>query len=112
VITNNSVFDTGVGARTTYTLRGQHTEIVSGGRGYTVGDILTFVGGRYVKPAQVQVSAVGTGGRVASITFPSQATSCYLGVYTAPPPNPVSATGGSGTGATFTTTTWNARCLR
>jgi len=110
VITNNSVSDTGAGARTTYTLLGQHTAIVSGGRGYTVGDILTFVGGRYVQASQVQVTAVGAGGGVTSITLPSRATSYYLGVYTATPPNPVSVRGGSGSGATFATT-WNARRL-
>ena len=110
VITNNSVSDTGAGARTTYTLLGQHTAIVSGGRGYTVGDILNFVGGRCVKASQVQVTAVGAGGGVTSITLPSRATSYYLGVYTATPPNPVSVKGGSGSGATFATT-WNARRL-
>lgn len=110
VITNNSVSDSGAGARTTYTLLGQHTAIVSGGSGYTVGDILTFVGGQYIKPAEVEVTAVETGGRITSITLRSRATSCYLGVYTAPPKNPISVRGGSGTGATFTTT-WDARGL-
>jgi Pectate lyase superfamily protein len=110
VITNNSVSDSGADARTTYTLLGQHTAIVSGGSGYTVGDILTFVGGQYIKPAQVEVTAVGTGGGIASITLRNRATSCYLGVYTAPPKSPISVRGGSGTGATFTTT-WDARGL-
>jgi hypothetical protein len=111
VITDNSVSDIGAGARTTYTLLGQRTAIASGGHGYSVGDVLTFVGGQYIKPAQVQVTAVGTGGTVASITLPSRTTAYYLGVYTLSPPNPISVKGGSGTGATFSTT-WNARALK
>jgi hypothetical protein len=110
VITNNSVLDTGAGARTTYTLLGQHTAIVSGGRGYTVGDILTFVGGRCIRPAQVQVTAVGAGGTVTSITLSNRATCYYLGVYTMPPANAVSVKSASGTGATLATT-WDARRL-
>ena len=111
VITNNSVSDIGVGAATTYTLLGQRTSIASGGSGYTVGDILTFSGGRYIKPAQVQVTAVGAGGTVTSITLPNRFTNYYLGVYTATPANPISVRGGSGTGAAFDTT-WNARALK
>lgn len=111
VITNNSVSDIGVKAATTYTLLGQRTAIASAGRGYKVGDILTFAAGRYIKPAQVQVTAVGAGGAVTSITLPNHTTSYYLGVYTETPPNPVSVKGGSGTSATFTTT-WNARALK
>jgi hypothetical protein len=45
VIANNSISDIGLGAATTYTLLGQTTAIASGGRGYVVGDILTFLGG-------------------------------------------------------------------
>jgi len=111
VITNNSVSNIGAGARVTYTLLGKRTAIVSGGKGYKVGDVLTFVGGQYVKPAQVQVTAVGAGGAVTSITLPNGITSYYLGVYTAPPINPISVKGGSGTGAAFDST-WNARALR
>jgi hypothetical protein len=111
VITNNSVLDIGAGAATTYTLLGQTTTIASGGTGYTMGDILTFVGGRYVEPAQVQVTAVAAGGKVTSITLPSRFTSYYLGVYNATPANPVSVRGGTGSGATFNTT-WNPRALK
>ena len=110
LITNNAVLDIGSGAAQTYTLLGQRTSIVSGGARYNVGDILTFVGGKSIKPAQVQVTAVGAGGRVTSITLRNRATCLYLGVYTATPPNPISTKGGSGTGATFNTT-WNARGL-
>lgn len=111
VIMNNSISDIGLGAHATYTLLGQHTAIVSGGEGYMVGDILTFVGGQFVKPAQVQVTAVGARGTVSSITLPSRTTAYYLGVYTAPPADPISVKGGNGTGATFSTT-WNARALK
>jgi hypothetical protein len=111
VITNNSVSDIGVGAAATYTLLGQRTTIVSGGSGYTVADILTFVGGKYIESAQVQVTAVGAGGTATSITLPNRFTSYYLGVYTATPSNPISVRGGTGTGATFDTT-WNARALK
>jgi len=111
VITNNSVSDIGVGTATTYTLLGQRVTIASGGSGYMVGDILTFIGGRYIEPAQVQVTAVGAGGTVTSITLSNRFTSYYLGVYRATPPNPISVRGGSGTGATFDTT-WNARALK
>ena len=111
VITNNSVSDIGVEAATTYTLLGQRTTIASGGSGYTVGDILTFVGGRYIKPAQVQVTAVSAGGTVTSITLPNRFTNYYLGVYTATPASPISVRGGTGTGATFDTT-WNVRALK
>jgi hypothetical protein len=110
LITKNTVSDTGLHAARTYTLLGQKTTIVSGGRGYTVGDILTFVGGKYIKPAQVQVTAIGIGGKVTSVTLPNRLTAYYLGVYTVTPPKPIFVTGGSGTGATFDTT-WDARGL-
>jgi hypothetical protein len=111
VITNNSVSDIGVEAAPTYTLLGQRTTIASGGSSYTVGDILTFVGGIYVKPGQVQVTAVGSGGTVTSITLPNRFTSYHLGAYTATPANPISVRGGTGSGATFDTT-WNPRALK
>ena len=111
VISDNTVSDIGRRARTTYTLLGQRITTASGGHGYSVGDVLTFVGGQYIKPAQVQVTAVGAGGTVTSITLPSRTTAYHLGVYTTPPPNPVSVKGGNGTGATFSTP-WNARALK
>ena len=111
VISDNTVSDIGMRARTTYTLLGQRTAIASGGHGYSVGDVLTLVGGQYIKPAQVQVAAVGAGGSVTSITLPSRTTAYYLGVYTVPPSNPVSVKGGNGAGATFSTT-WNGRALK
>jgi hypothetical protein len=104
LITENTVLDTGVGAVTSYTLLGQKTSVAAGGRGYRIGDILTFVGGQYIKPAQVRVTSVDAGGEVTSITV------YHLGVYTATPSNPISVKGGRGAGATFNTT-WNGRGL-
>jgi hypothetical protein len=109
-ISNNTIFDTGLGAVQTYSLLGQKTNIVSRGRGYNVGDVLTFIGGRYVRPAQVQVTSVGVNGEISSVTLPNGSTGYYLGVYTVTPPNVIEVEGGSGTGATFDTT-WNTRGL-
>jgi len=104
LISNNTVLDTGVGAVPSYTLLQQKPSVAAGGRDYRIGDILTFVGGQYVKPAQVRVTGVDAGGEVASITV------YHLGVYTTTPSNVISVKGGRGTGATFNTT-WNGRGL-
>ena len=104
LITKNTVLDTGVGALTSYTLLGQRPSIAAGGRGYRIGDILTFIGGQYVQPAHVRVASVGAGGEVTSVTV------SYLGVYSAIPSNVISVNGGRGTGATFNTT-WDRRGL-
>jgi len=104
LITKNTVLDTGVGAVPSYTLLRQTPSIASGGRDYRIGDILTFVGGKYVTPAQVRVTGVDPGGEVTSITV------YYLGAYTTIPLNVISVKGGRGRGATFNTT-WNGRGL-
>jgi hypothetical protein len=70
--------------------------IVSGGTGYTVGDVLTIAGGTGT-PATLTVSTVSSG----VITGVTGTTS---GLYSATPTNPVSVTGGSGSGATFNLT--------
>lgn len=68
-----------------------------GGSGYQVGDILTLGGGTFVTPARIYVSAVnGTGAITSSVLL-------NLGNYTvAPPLASTPATGGSGSGASFT----------
>jgi len=71
--------------------------IVSGGTGYTVSDLLTVVGGTFTTVTTLTVDAVSAG----VITAISITTK---GVYTVAPGNPVSVTGGTGTGATFTMT--------
>lgn len=72
--------------------------ITSGGTGYSVNDVLTFVGGSGTA-YQVLVTAV-SGGVITAVS--AQATS----LYTTPPSNPISVTGGTGTGATFTVPSW------
>jgi hypothetical protein len=73
---------------------GSLENIVGGGTGYVVGDILTAVGG--TGPAmKIKVLGAGPGGVV------TQATAWGRSSYTTLPPYPTSVTGGSGTGATF-----------
>jgi hypothetical protein len=69
--------------------------IAGGGTGYTVGNVLTFVGGTFTTAAQVTVATVSAG-VITSIAVTTN------GTYTALPSNPVSVTGGTGSGATFT----------
>ncbi len=75
--------------------------VSSGGTGYAVGNVLTgpTPGGAQEGAAVIlQVSSVGTGGVITGVTI-------YNGGLTqAPPTNPVTFTGGAGTGATFTLT--------
>lgn len=78
--------------------------ITSGGSGYTAGDVLTLSGG-----------TLGGGGYVATLTVSTVSagvitaiTVSNYGAYTTPPTSPVSVTGGTGTGATFTPT-WIVR---
>ncbi|MGY0790978.1 right-handed parallel beta-helix repeat-containing protein [Azospirillum argentinense] len=72
-------------------------DILSGGSGYTAGDALTVSGGTPVSSAQtVSVSEVDGSGAITRIFVATQRD------YTALPTNPVSVTGGTGTGATFT----------
>jgi hypothetical protein len=69
--------------------------VVSGGTGYTVNDTLVISGGTFGTAAQFVVSAV-SGGVITAVVRGS------IGVgYTALPSNPVSVTGGTGSGATF-----------
>jgi hypothetical protein len=87
----------GVQATATFTmgLAGVPT-ITNGGTGYTVGNTLTFVGGTGTA-ATLTVSTVSAG-VITGVTIAS------FGLYTALPSNPISVTGGSGSGATFTAT--------
>jgi hypothetical protein len=70
--------------------------IVSGGTGYTVGNTLTLVGGTGTV-ATLTVSTVSSG-VITAVTVGS------FGSYSVVPTNPISVTGGSGSGATFTST--------
>lgn len=73
--------------------------IVSGGTGYTVNDVLTVTGGTFLggTAQQLRVTAV-SGGVITAVTAVNFPT------YTVLPTNPVSVTGGTGTGATFNLT--------
>lgn len=77
------------------TLGADTVRIVTAGSGYQVGDVLTVVGGAGTVPANITVSAVGATGNVVHESITSG------GAYTILPANPVTVTGGSGTGATF-----------
>jgi hypothetical protein len=68
--------------------------IVSGGTGYTAGDVLTVVGGTGTA-VQITVTTVSAG----VITVVPAPT--VVGYYSVLPTNPVSVTGGTGSGATF-----------
>jgi uncharacterized cupin superfamily protein len=69
------------------------------GTSYSVGDVLTFVGGVYDSPVKVRVDSVDSG---EIVTFHVLAS----GRYSVVPANNVQVTGGSGSGARFTVT-WN-----
>ena len=76
--------------------------LVSGGTGYTVGDLITVVGGTLnSQPVRFQVTGVSAG---VITTF--DAFNLY-GDYLTIPSNPISVTGGTGSGATFNVT-WYA----
>lgn len=91
----------GTGAAATATLSLGLASIAAAGTGYAVGDVLSMSGGTFTLAAQVEISQVdgGVTGGPGAITGFNLFT---LGTYTVPPSNPVSATGGYGTGATFT----------
>jgi hypothetical protein len=90
----------GVQATASPYMAGQTVAVSAGGTGYTVGDTLTVTGGAFITAAQLRVDAVSAG-VVTATSFVNTA-----GVYSALPTNPVSVTGGTGTGATFNITAW------
>jgi hypothetical protein len=71
--------------------------IVSGGTGYTAGNILNVVGGTIINSTlqQIRVDTVNGSGVILTVSVAG------FGQYTTLPTNPVSVTGGSGSGATF-----------
>lgn len=71
------------------------TALVAAGATYDPGDVLTVSGGTSSQAAQITVDTVSAG---AIATFHIS----RAGSYTVLPSNPVSVTGGAGTGATFT----------
>ena len=69
--------------------------VQSGGTGYTVNDVLTVVGGTPTASAATMTVTAVSGGVITA------ATPLNFGQYTVLPTNPVSVTGGTGSGATF-----------
>jgi hypothetical protein len=69
--------------------------IASGGTGYTVGDTLTVVGGTPAGAAATLTVSSVSGGVITAVA------SANFAQYTALPTNPVSVTGGTGSGATL-----------
>jgi hypothetical protein len=67
----------------------------AGGGSYVVGDVLTASGGTSTHAATFEVTSVGGGGDVTGIIVLEH------GAYTSTPGNPVSTTGGTGTGCTL-----------
>jgi hypothetical protein len=90
----------GVQATATATMFVGAVTIQSGGTGYTVGNVLTLVGGTNSGAATLTVSTVSAG-VITAVTVTSGGTA-----YSVLPTNPVSVTGGSGSGATFNVTDW------
>jgi hypothetical protein len=68
--------------------------IVSGGTGYSVGDVLTVQGGSYTSQGQIIVTG-NSSGVITSVTYTNG------GQYYSFPANAVSVTGGTGSSATF-----------
>ena len=87
----------GSGAAAVARLKVLSLAIAGGGTGYTVGDVLTVVGGDNTVVATLTVSTVNTG-------VITGATVTTAGTYSAIPANAVAVTGGPGTGATFNLT--------
>jgi hypothetical protein len=75
---------------------GSSPTINSGGTGYTVGDVLTIVGGTPTGSAATMTVTSVSGGVITGINYTNFAT------YSVLPTNPFSVTGGTGSGATFT----------
>ena len=88
----------GVQATASCTLTGITLAVAGGGTGYTAGDVLTLVGGTGTAQ-QIIVSTV-SGGVITAVTGSVQ------GAYTVVPTNPISVTGGTGSGATINITSY------
>ena len=79
-------------------MQAQNATIQVGGTGYTVGDTLTVVGGTPQTIAATYTVATVSSGVVTSVN------ALNFAIYTALPTNPVSTTGGTGTGCTLNLT--------
>lgn len=72
--------------------------LAAAGVDYTALDVLIVSGGVYTKPAKIRVDTVGGTGDITGSTIIDD------GEYSTAPGNPVSVTGGTGSGATFNLT--------
>lgn len=104
IVTHGNYFDTPANPALTSTTSGgsgatltvtYSPDVAAGGTGYTLGDILTAVGGTSTSTATFEVTGVSAGVVTSVIIIEN-------GGYTVEPGNPVSTTGGTGTGATLT----------
>ena len=91
----------GVQATATPQMAGQTVSVQAAGSGYVVGNTLTVVGGTSSTAAQLRVDSINGSGGVTATSFVNSA-----GAYSVLPTNPVSVTGGAGSGATFNITQW------
>lgn len=95
---------TALGGIVTFSLASPHglstgansAAVGAAGTGYLNGDILTATGGTFTSPATFKVLAANIPGNVITVQVQNS------GSYTVTPPNPVTMTGGSGTGCTLT----------
>jgi hypothetical protein len=88
----------GVQATATASVFGNTATVVSGGAGYTLNDVVTLVGGAPVGLGATY-TVTGVSGGVVTTVSPLN-----FQAYTAVPANPVSVTGGTGSGLTLTVT--------
>jgi hypothetical protein len=88
----------GVQATASVTMFNSGVTIAGGGTGYTAGDVLTVVGGTPAGAAATLTVSTVSAGVITAVAVNN------FGSYTALPSNPVSVTGGTGTGATFNLT--------
>ena len=88
----------GVQATATASVFGNTATVVSGGAGYTLNDVVTLAGGAPVGLGATY-TVTGVSGGVVTTVSPLN-----FQAYTAVPANPVSVTGGTGSGLTLTVT--------
>lgn len=86
---------TGSGATASARMSASAVSVLSGGTGYTVGNVLTLSGGTFTAAATINVTAVGGGGAITGVSVASG------GSYSAYPTAPIGVTGGTGSGATL-----------
>jgi hypothetical protein len=81
-------------------------DIAAPGSGYVVGDILTFIGGTYDVVHKERVTVVDGSGGVQETVIAQRSE------YSIVPSNPISFSGGTGTGAQFAVTNWEVGIVR